>query len=55
MTKKRAKVGRKFKLHGAYKRKADAQRKERSKKCKKCFIVTRKVKRALRYVVLGAK
>ncbi len=53
--KKKAKRGRKFKFHGAFKSKAKARKKERSRECNKCFILPRKIGKRLRYLVLGAK
>jgi len=47
---------RKFKVHGAYKSKADARKKERSKSCnKQCFILERMVKGVKRFIVLQGK
>lgn len=44
---------RKFKVHGAYKRKSDAKEKERSAECGgRCFIIPRKIGKFLRHVVL---
>jgi hypothetical protein len=44
---------RKFKVHGAYKRKADARRKERSAACGgRCFILPRVIKGMKRFIVL---
>ena len=49
-------LGRKFIFRGAYKKKKDAVRKERSAACrKKCFILRRKIRKSRRYVVLERK
>lgn len=43
----------KFKVHGAYKRKSDAVRKEKSAACNdSCFILKRMVRKAKRFIVL---
>jgi len=48
-----ARTLRNFRVHGAYKTKRAAMRKEKSAACHdSCFILKRKVRRGTRYVVL---
>jgi hypothetical protein len=47
---------RKFRVHGAYKRKSDAKRKEKSPACHgACFIVPRMIRGMKRFLVLEKK
>jgi len=44
---------RKFRVHGAYKKKKDAVKKERSEVCHdSCFILKRRTRRGTRFIVL---
>jgi hypothetical protein len=43
----------KFRVHGAYKKKSDAKRKEKSDACEgRCFVLSRKVRGHQRFLVL---